>query len=66
MAGQDDQESLRVPILWTCAAFLAVSLVGHLVIPAVDFVWRMIALFGILGVAQAFFFDRSSKRNSRR
>jgi hypothetical protein len=63
---QDDRPSARVAILWMAVLFIAVALVGHLLVPAVDLVWIVVGMFGVLAVGQAFLFDRPSRPGQER
>ncbi len=50
MGQPDDQHREQVAILWSGAAFMAVALIGHLLLPPVDVLWIVIGGFGLLAV----------------
>jgi hypothetical protein len=63
--GPPDQRAGRrevVAILWVAAAFIAVAVVGFLVVPAGRVVWAVLLFFGVIAVPQAFLHSRNRPR----
>ena len=62
---KDQQAGRReaVAILWVAAAFIAVAVVGFLLVPAGRIVCAVLLFFGVLAVPQAFLHSRGRRRD---